>query len=139
MYKFRINQINVNSINGIQKIEPKRINIIVGPNNSGKSRLLKELRDYFAGDHRDLKILSAVDFPYPDSFDEINAAYNIGSKMIQDQYGNWMLKVYTNKPDQTLDISASLESYFTRNINGFGGNWQEHFTNVVEQKITLIF
>lgn len=134
MYKFKINHINVNSINGLQKIVPKRINIIVGPNNSGKSRLLKELRDYFAGDHRDLKILSAVDFPYPDSFDEINAGYNIGSKMVQDQYGNWMLKVYTNKPDQALDISASLESYFTRNINGFGGNWQEHFTNVVDQK-----
>ena len=134
MYKFKINRINVNSINGIQEIVPKRINIIVGPNNSGKSRLLKELRDYFAGDHRDLRILSTVDFPYPDSFDEINAAYNIGSKMVQDQYGNWMLKVYTNRPDQTLDMTASLESYFTRNINGYGGNSQEHFTNVVEQK-----
>lgn len=134
MYKFKINQININSINGIQEIVPKGINIIVGPNNSGKSRLLKELRDYLAGDHRDLKILSTVDFPYPDSFDEINTAYNIGSKMVQDQYGNWMLKVYTNRPDQTLDMTASLESYFTRNINAFGGNWQEHFTNVVDQK-----
>ena len=86
MYKFKINQININSINGIQEIVPKRINIIVGPNNSGKSRLLKELRDYLAGDHRDLKLLSTVDFPYPDSFDEINTAYNIGSKMVQDQY-----------------------------------------------------
>lgn len=134
MYKFKINQININSINGIQGIVPKRINIIVGPNNSGKSRFLKELRDYLAGDHRNLRILSTVDFPYPGSFGEINATYNIGSKMVQDQYGNWMLKVYTNRPDQTLDMTASLESYFTRNINAFSGNWQEHFTNVVDQK-----
>ena len=134
MYKFKIKQINVNSVSGIQEIVPKRINIIVGPNNSGKSRLLKELRDYLAGDHRDLRILSKVDFPYPDNFEKIDAAYNIGSKMVQDQYGNWMLKVYTNRPDQTLDITASLESYFTRNINAFGGNWKELFTNVVNRK-----
>ena len=134
MYKFRINQIDVNSTTGIQNIIPKRINIIVGPNNSGKSRLLKELRDYFAGDHRDLKILSNVDFLYPENFEEINESYNVESKMVRDTYGNWMLKVYTNKPDQSLDMTASLESYFTRNINAFGGNWIEHFTNVVEQK-----
>lgn len=134
MYKFKINQIDVNSTNGVQNIIPKRINILVGPNNSGKSRLLKELRDYLSGDHRDLRILSNVDFVYPENFEEVNAAYNIGSKMIQDQFGNWMLKVYTNKPDQSLDMTASLESYFTRNINGFGGNWIEHFTNVVDQK-----
>lgn len=55
MYKFKINNINVNSPNGNTVIEPKKINVIVGPNNSGKSRLLKEIRNYLAGDLNDLK------------------------------------------------------------------------------------
>ena len=131
MYKFKINQININSINGIQEIVPKRINIIVGPNNSGKSRLLKELRDYLAGDHRDLKILSTFAFPYPDSFDEINTAYNIGSKMVQDQYGNWMLKVYTNRPDQTLD--RQLRCFGCRSNRNSNGNCGCNFRWIIAE------
>lgn len=133
MYKFKIDKIVVNSTKGVQSIIPKGINVIVGPNNSGKSRLLKELRDYLAGDHQDLKILKNVEFPYPDSFEEINDSYDIESKMVQDPYGNWMLKVYTNKPNQSLDMTASLESYFTRNVNAIGGNWKDTLTNVIYQ------
>lgn len=55
MYKFKINNININSLNGNAVIEPNNINVIVGPNNSGKSRLLKEIINYLAGDLNDLK------------------------------------------------------------------------------------
>lgn len=41
MYNFKIKKII--AYDGTE-IEPKAINIIVGPNNSGKSRLLKEIK-----------------------------------------------------------------------------------------------
>lgn len=54
MYKFNINKIVVNTSEGTKDIVPKTINVFVGPNNSGKSRFLKELRDYLSGDERDI-------------------------------------------------------------------------------------
>ena len=134
MYKFKIDKIAINCIDGKQEIIPKRVNVIVGPNNSGKSRLLKEIRDYLTGDYKNLSLLQRLDFPYPDNFDELNMTYDIESKMRQDLYGNWMLKVYNSKPNQALDMNASLESYYSRNVNVFGENWKEQFANAVKQK-----
>lgn len=134
MYKFKIDKILANKSNGTEEIIPKKINVLVGPNNSGKSRFLKEIRDYLSGDNRDIKIINNIEFSYPKDFSELDKAYNVTSKMIKDQYGNWMLKSYSNKPTQILDMTASLESYFTRNMNTIGGNWVEHFEGIVERK-----
>jgi len=46
MYKFQVDKITVSNINGDLNIVPKSVNVIIGPNNSGKSRFLKEIRDY---------------------------------------------------------------------------------------------
>lgn len=134
MYQFKIDKIVVNTSDGTQDIIPKKVNILVGPNNSGKSRILKELRDYLSGDNRDIKIIHSIDYPYPENFSALDEAYNITSKMAKDQYGNWMLKTYSNKPNQVLDMTASLESYFTRNMNTVGGDWTEHFSGIIARK-----
>ena len=97
MYKFKIDKILANKSNGTEEIIPKKINVLVGPNNSGKSRFLKEIRDYLSGDNRDIKIINNIEFSYPKDFSELDKAYNVTSKMIKDQYGNWMLKSYSNK------------------------------------------
>lgn len=41
MYNFRINEILTN--NG-EKITPKKVNLIIGPNNCGKSQFLKDIK-----------------------------------------------------------------------------------------------
>lgn len=134
MYKFNINKIVVNTSEGTKDIVPKTINVFVGPNNSGKSRFLKELRDYLSGDERDIKIIKNIEYSYPENFSELDSAYNVTSKMVKDQYGNWMLKSYSNKPSQGLDMTSSLESYFTRNMNTVGGSWMEHFSGIINRK-----
>ena len=139
MYRFKIDAINVNTVDGIKSIVPKKINVIVGPNNSGKSRVLKEIRDYLSGDMNDIKIIEKIQYTFPRDFCELNEAYDIGTKMIQDQYGNWILKVYTNKPNSGLDMNCSLESYFTRNINSIGSSWRDQFTNVIASKNDVDF
>ena len=92
MYKFKIDKIIVNTADGTEEIVPKKVNIIVGPNNSGKSRFLKEIRDYLSGDNRDIKIINSIENPLPKSFSELDNVYDVSSKMVKDQYGNWMLK-----------------------------------------------
>lgn len=134
MYRFKIDKIIANTADGTEEIIPKKINVLVGPNNSGKSRFLKEIRDYLSGDNRDIRIINSLEFPFPQNFSQLDDAYNVTSKMIKDQYGNWMLKSYSNKPTQILDMTASLESYFTRNMNTIGGDWVKHFEGIVERK-----
>ena len=139
MYKFKIDKIIVNTADGTEEIVPKKVNIIVGPNNSGKSRFLKEIRDYLSGDNRDIKIINSIENPLPKSFSELDNVYDVSSKMVKDQYGNWMLKSYSNKPTQVLDMTASLESYFTRSMNTISGNWFEHFAGIIERKDKIEF
>lgn len=139
MYNFKIDKIIVNTIEGTKDIIPKKINILVGPNNAGKSRFLKELRNYLSGDNHDMKIINKIEHPLPDNFDEIDAAYDLASKMIQDQYGNWMLKSYSNKPTQILDMSVPLENYFTRNMNVISGNWREFYSGIIDRKNSIEF
>ena len=50
MYHFTIDEMILNTMEGELPVVPKKINILVGPNNSGKSRLLKEIRDYLSGE-----------------------------------------------------------------------------------------
>lgn len=42
MYNFKIKEIITNDGS---KIIPKKINVIIGPNNCGKSRFLKDIKD----------------------------------------------------------------------------------------------
>lgn len=63
MYRFTIDEMILNTTEGTLPVKPKKINILVGPNNSGKSRLLKEIRDYLSGDHRDIRIISEIKYP----------------------------------------------------------------------------
>lgn len=133
MYKFKIDKIVVNTTDGPTDIVPKKINVLVGPNNSGKSRFLKELRDYISGDDHDLKIINNIDFALPDDFSELDQSYNVMSKMFLDQFGNWFLKTYSYKPMQGLDMSSSLDYYFTRNSNSFTKGWKESFSNMLNE------
>lgn len=54
--------------------------------------------------------------------------------MVRDSYGNWMLKSYSNKPSQAMDMTASLESYFTHYISPISENWVTHFEGIFERK-----
>lgn len=54
---FQIDKINLK--NGVT-IQPKPITIIVGSNNSGKTRLLKEIKSYTTNQNDDLKILESI-------------------------------------------------------------------------------
>ena len=139
MYKFNINKLIINTDHGKDEIIPKKINVLVGPNNSGKSRFLKEIRDYLSGDYNDLRIISAIEHPFPADFNSLDDTYKVSSKILRDYNDNWMLKVYSNKPSQPLDMTSSLESYFTKSLNLYGGSWEEYLRRIIEEKDYLEF
>ena len=139
MYKFKIDKLKLNTINGLRNFEPKRINVIIGPNNSGKSRFLKELRDWLSGDNTDIKMINQIEYPYPENFQELDESYNIKNKITKDMYGNWILRTYLNKSNQTWDVNATFESYFTRSLNSIASDWEDFFKNIVQEKNEISF
>lgn len=59
MYSLKVKELLLNSnrmgeagefIEKVENISLKKINIFIGPNNSGKSKLLKEIRDSFGSE-----------------------------------------------------------------------------------------
>lgn len=133
-YKFKIRKLSFETDSGAVDIEPSAINIFVGPNNSGKSRILKEIRDYLSGDREDIKILKDVECDFPNTFEELDGAYSVSSKMQRDYYGNWFFGGYSNKPNQPFDMNTTYESYFARQARVYSGDWKRVFSDVIKQK-----
>lgn len=139
MYKFKINKIEVNGTNGKEIIIPKKINIIVGPNNSGKSRFLKELRDYISGETKNIKIIDQICCSFPENFLSFDKAYNINDKIIKDKFGNNALRLYSNKPNQNLSSLSSIEDSFKQSFNTFYGDSETYFSRIIDSKNTADF
>jgi ABC-type Mn2+/Zn2+ transport system ATPase subunit len=83
MYKYKIDEIIFK--NG-EKIAPKSLTIIVGPNNSGKSRVLREILGLSTKESIKKIILEDVAFQFPASWEELIESYNI--KTHTDEFGN---------------------------------------------------
>lgn len=133
MFKFDIEKIKINTSEGTVELLPKKINVIVGPNNSGKSKFLKELRDYLAGCNQNLKIIEKIDHSFPKSLNEFEDGYKISSKICKTKDGNWMLKSYANMPNTDLNMMTSLENVYTKNFGIYGGNWKVYINELIEQ------
>lgn len=132
MYNFAINDLIVNSIDGKKNIHPKKINVIIGPNNSGKSKFIKELRDYLSGDSHNINIINEVECRFPDKLDDLEDAYKISKKIQRDMNGNWVLRVFTNKPYGNLERNMSLEDYYSRGLHSFDSSYEGYLNNIIE-------
>lgn len=88
-YRFKINEIQI--ANGELppiKYVPKQLNIIIGANSSGKSKLLREIRDtiYPRQDRlsQEKKVIcNSIDLDSPTSFEEFDRAYHLSRRMVK--------------------------------------------------------
>lgn len=112
-YQFKIEMIKLK--NGAEKpkgFRPTALNVIVGPNNSGKSHLLKEIRDavYPRKDGAELiekMLCQSIRFSEPGSYEELNDAYLIDKRMITTSQG------YKNRDYCPPEISIDANGYIT--------------------------
>lgn len=134
MFRFYIDNISVRIAEGTLDIVPKKINVLVGPNNAGKSRLLREIRDYLSGDKSDLKIVDKIQCPFPENLSGLDESYHITERMVKDINGHWMLKAYSNKPSYAMDMNVTLENYHVRNMATLSGEWRQYFEGIIARK-----
>lgn len=130
-YCFKINKI---ILKNNQIIEPKKINIIVGPNNAGKSRFLKDIKNIitntdFNSEEKNL-IIDKLEYELPKNKDEFIKRYNLETKIIKRDSNSWSLKSYFGAKG-VIDGTHDFNSIFDNNTHSFSGNWEEHIETII--------
>ncbi|MEH2063652.1 MAG: ATP-binding protein [Nostoc sp.] len=125
MYTYKLTHILFND--GL-KIIPGNITVIIGPNNAGKSRVLKDIAWKTTQDkHSQGIVVTDVEWTYPCSLQEIRDTYNV--ERYRDENGNWMFRTLAPELDQEHNI-------------GGGGEWpswyEGNFQYLIENKLQFV-
>lgn len=125
MYKFKITSIETNDGT---TIEPKKINIIVGPNSSGKSRFLKDLKFLMGGNDYSSQmeniVIKNINYDTPKDVDEFIEKYNIEER-IKVESGNSYIKNYFGVNLSYMDANTSISNYLDNTDVTLGLDWKK--------------
>ncbi len=116
MYKYKINKIHLK--NG-SNIIPESLTVIVGPNNCGKSRILKDILNLATQERPQTVILKDVDFTMPDSLEELKKSYELN--IFKDESGSFIIRT----------LSSSMLGSYDLHV---GTDWEMNCSNWLSQK-----
>lgn len=117
-YVFKINCLRVFGVE--DPIIPKKINVLIGPNNSGKSTALKEIRAEILGHPgrsdssiRDCtgKIFEATELNLPSCVEDLISSCQLDERVISCEGGGWRVRDYCNM-GKTLSVGGSYVSHY---------------------------
>lgn len=127
MYKFKIEKLILNNDGDELIVIPKKINVLIGPNNSGKSRTLKDIRTYLSNRNDEVIIIKNIEYAKPQNAHEFNKAYSIDDRIIIDTFGNTIISAFSNTPDRPLNTNDSIASFYTNNAINISKDWKHRF------------
>lgn len=106
MYTYKLTRIEFN--NG-ESIQPGNLTVIIGPNNAGKSRTLKDIAQKTAK-RQPLPgvVVSDVEWTTPQNLKELSEVY--GLERYRDENNNWLFRTLTPDLSQELQADASFWS-----------------------------
>lgn len=116
LYNYKLNNIYFN--NG-SSIVPESLTVIVGPNNCGKSRILKDILNLTTKERPETVILKDVDFSMPDSLEELKESYKIST--FKDEYGNVAIRTLSSLMLGSYDLHV-------------GADWESNCSNWLSSK-----
>lgn len=100
-YSFKVNELV--TVDGTT-VRPKKITVFIGPNNSGKSKSLKEIRSeilgnpevgYSGGESTKRVVFNEIHLNFPANSNEIIDTYGLDDKVVRCN-GGWRLRDYCN-------------------------------------------
>ena len=100
-YSFKVNELV--TVDGTT-VKPKKITVFIGPNNSGKSKSLKEIRSeilgnpevgYSGGELTKRVVFNEIHLNFPANSNEIIDTYGLDDKVVRCN-GGWRLRDYCN-------------------------------------------
>jgi len=88
-------------------LRPDNLTVFVGPNNSGKSRSLKEIAAFTCQPHPPRGVVvSAVNVEYPSTLEEFRRAYDVERHL--DENGNWSFRSLGADLSQEFQVSGAI-------------------------------
>lgn len=124
MYNFKIKQIITN--NGTAII-PKSINIIIGPNNSGKSQFLKDIKNSLSShNYLNKKNIAIRDMEYilPKNKEEFISRYNLHSKIFSNSDNQYYIRNYSGIYNNNIIVSNPASNYLDTGNISITPNWE---------------
>lgn len=120
-----------------QEIIPQKINVIIGPNNAGKSKLLREIASFFWNTKERNVIISDIDFYLPDNLEKIKNDYNIEKKSFESGSSKY---IYNDSNLEEMAIIYSEYSWKEKNKHIFLKKLGQIFINYLgtKQRLTMI-
>jgi energy-coupling factor transporter ATP-binding protein EcfA2 len=127
MYRYRLEKIKFNE--GTE-IEPKSLTVIVGSNNSGKSKLLKDLRDLCTSENPSPVVLTEIEHTLPSRAQDLTDSYDISLGVIPNQSA---VGFYTLNADMTGIHNQGLfsigsipdpDAWFRSTVESMINNWE---------------
>lgn len=125
MYNFKINEIKTNDGS---TIIPNQINIIIGPNSSGKSRFLKEIRNSLSNNHRFQHqkniIIKNYEYELPNNKDEFLKTYDIANRIFISNNDQRYIRNYSGINNPELNFyQNNFNNYFDTGRITINQNW----------------
>ena len=106
MYNYKLTRI---VFNNNEEIQPGNLTVIIGPNNSGKSRTLKDIAQKTTkGQPLPGVVVNDVEWTTPQNLQEIRETY--GLERYQDENSNWMFRTLAPELSQEHQVNASFWS-----------------------------
>lgn len=129
-YQFKINEIKLK--NG-QKIIPNKINIIVGPNNVGKSRILKDMKLMLNStiSKSNSVIIKEMSYELPKDKESFLEAYNIKEKIFKTSSYQVNLKNFSGIRDRENGLYENGINQYENDINSISVNWEQELENYI--------
>ena len=138
-YQFKINSLSFKCSD--QQIVPKKIIVIIGPNNSGKSRALNEIRSeilghperHFSGSGQiNSVVFDHIDLNMPASSDDLISSYSLGNRVVRHE-GGWRVRDYCNM-GKRLSPDGGYASY-SRQTNFYSAaSWIDGLDSVLSDR-----
>lgn len=131
MYNFKIKEIITN--NGTTII-PKGINIIIGPNNSGKSQFLKDIKNSLSS-HNYLNkqniTIKNMEYVLPKNKEEFISRYNLHSKIFNNADNQYYIRNYSGIYDNNIIISNPASNYLDTGNISITSDWEIELQNQI--------
>lgn len=128
MYNFKINKIETNDGSIIL---PKQINIIIGPNNCGKSQFLKDIKNSLHNNGFGSKkniIIKKMEYYLPKNKEEFIDRYNLEKRIFKQNNNQFYIRNYSglNNLDFKVHSGMSFNNYFDIGKINIYNDWKNN-------------
>ncbi|MDD5927388.1 MAG: AAA family ATPase [Firmicutes bacterium] len=131
MYNFKINSIKTKSH---QTIKPSSLNIIIGPNNSGKSQFLKDIKNVLQrnnGQNATPVIIDEMEYILPENVEQIIDRYKINENIFKTNDGQYYIKNFSGINNYMFETQYSFDNYLDSGNVNISQDWKKELEEII--------